>query len=249
MLLNLQKHLLFLFQMLAHIGLIYGVFNFKLDEWLMVFFIYFLTGCLGVSITYHRYLSHKSFKTNSLFSKIGILLATYGIVGSSLAWVNNHRKHHRYTDKQGDPHSPMIYGYLKTQWLSMYTSSETMKYVLEYINDDFQVLIHRYYYLIHALILMLFLVFTDIHVTSIYYLAPAAILWNMGSMINTICHNSLGYKNHILKDRSTNNFLLGVFVWGEGWHNNHHYMPARPKFGERWFEIDISYLIIQLIKK
>ena len=246
---TLQKNLLFLFQIIAHVGLFYGIFNFTFTEWSLVFFIYFLTGCLGVSITYHRYLSHKSFKTNSIFLKIGILFATYGIVGSSLAWVNTHRKHHRYTDQPKDPHSPMVYGYLKSQWLSMYTSADSMKYVIEYINDTWQMFIHRHYYLIHSLILFLFLFFTDFHTASVYYLAPAAILWYMGSMINTICHSGLGYKNHILKDRSTNNFFLGFFVWGEGWHNNHHYMPARPKFGERWFEIDISYLIINLIKK
>ena len=76
------------------------------------------------------------------------------------------------------------------------------------------------------------------------YLVPVAILWNAGSFINTVNHK-FGYRNHDTKDNSKNSFLLGVFVWGEGWHNNHHANPASYSFQEKFWEIDIGGWLIK----
>ena len=77
-----------------------------------------------------------------------------------------------------------------------------------------------------------------------FYLVPAAILWNAGSFINTLSH-MFGYRNHETKDSSTNLFLLGILMWGEGWHNNHHASPASHYFGEQWWEIDLGGFLIE----
>lgn len=245
-----QKILLFLLQILAHIGLIFGVFDFTFSDWLTVFSIYFLTGCLGVSITYHRYLAHKSFKMWKIFEYIGTILATYGIIGSSIAWVNNHRAHHYRPDKQADPHSPVIHGYLQIQWFSMFYTKPRLRFIRDLMHDKFHCFMHKHYYYFHLIILLtLCLCFDfDFHSIALYYLAPSAILWNLGSLVNTWCHSSYGYINYKTPDISKNNFLLGYIVWGEGWHNNHHYRPNRVKYGEKWWELDISYLIIKLIR-
>jgi stearoyl-CoA desaturase (delta-9 desaturase) len=82
------------------------------------------------------------------------------------------------------------------------------------------------------------------------YIVPAVVLWNAGSLINTVCHTPfLGYRRYKVPDNSTNNPVLGLLMWGEGWHNNHHRFQSRANIGERWYEIDIGYYIIKLIKK
>lgn len=240
---------LFLFQVLAHLSLIYGIFFFSLSAWLVVFFVYFLTGCIGVSITYHRFLSHRSFHSPRWFEILGTLLASYGLVGSSLAWVNNHRSHHRHVDKIGDPHSPTVYGALKVQWLSMFTSEKSFRYIRQYLKDNFHLITHKYYFYIHLVLLILLILTVGWYVTAMIYLAPAAVLWNAGSLINTVCHLRYGYRNHNLPDNSSNNIFLGYFVWGEGWHNNHHHSPANSKFGQKWWEFDISYYILSIFNK
>lgn len=240
---------LFLFQLLAHLALIYGIFFFSINAWLIVFFVYFLSGCIGVSITYHRFLSHRSFASPRWFEILGTLLASYGLVGSSLAWVNTHRSHHRHVDKSGDPHSPSVHGALKVQWLSMFTSEKSFRYIRQYLSSNFHVTLHRYYFFIHLLILIFLLLTFGWYITSMIYLVPAAVLWNAGSLINTICHLGYGYRNYTLADSSSNNIFLGYFVWGEGWHNNHHQAPGNSKFGEKWWEIDVSYYIISLFNK
>ena len=242
--------LLFLFQIIAHISLVWAFFNFGLYEWLTVFFIYFLTGCIGVSITLHRYYSHKSFKPKyNWLEKIGSICSVWGLIGSPISWVNNHRAHHRHADKQGDPHSPFVFGYIKVQWLSMFYTHPKLQYVNQMVRDPFHRFLHRRYYHIHALILLSLLLIGGWYWATLLYLAPAAILWNAGSSINTLCHSVLGYTNHKVNDYSKNNVILGYLVWGEGWHNNHHYRPANKNFQIRPWEFDVSYQVIRLIEQ
>lgn len=242
----LNQFSLLAFQILAHGALIWAIFNFNFYEWLAVFFVYFLTGCLGVSITYHRLLSHSSFEPRYWWwEKVGTLFATWGLVGSSIAWVNTHKNHHRYVDKDGDPHSPGVLGFFQVQFLSMFFTPRSLRLVVTMIRDKFHLMIHERYFIIHYVILVSLVAFFGWETTAVVYLVPAAILWNMGSLINTWGHTELlTYRSHDTADDSQNNYLLGYIVWGEGWHNNHHYKASKSYFGEQWWEFDLSGWII-----
>jgi stearoyl-CoA desaturase (delta-9 desaturase) len=73
-------------------------------------------------------------------------------------------------------------------------------------------------------------------------------MWHAGSFINTVNH-MLGYKTNTIKDSSTNNFFTGYLVSGEGWHNNHHAAPADAQFGKKWWEFDLGWQVIKLVRK
>lgn len=237
---------LFIFQIVAHIGLIWGIFNFHWYEWFVVLFVYFLTGCLGVSITYHRLLSHAAFESKyAWWEKVGTGLAAWGLVGSSIGWVNTHKNHHRYVDKEGDPHSPGVLGFMKVQWFSMFLTPKNLRLVVRMVRDEFHQKIHKGYFLTHYLVFVFLWAFFGWHITALVYLAPAAVLWNAGSLINTWGHTKfLTYRNHDTPDSSQNNYLLGYTVWGEGWHNNHHNKASKSYFGEKPWEFDLSGWII-----
>jgi stearoyl-CoA desaturase (delta-9 desaturase) len=243
-----KKIQLFILQLICHVFLVWAIFNFTLVDWACTFFVYFLTGCLGGTVTYHRYYSHKSFKFKyDWVRKFFVLCACWGVSGDPIAWVNNHRQHHRLTDKPGDPHSPTVFGFVKVQWFSMFHSYTNLRFVPDMIRDKFLVFIHEHYYKMHWLILVSFCLI-DIKLAAVFYLVPAAVVWNMGSFTNTINH-ALGYRNHETKDLSTNFLPLGYLVWGEGWHNNHHNMPSAKRFGERWWEFDMGYQVIKLVEE
>ena len=107
-----KKLQLFALQLCCHIALIWALFNFTSQDWLVSLLVYFLTGCLGVSVTLHRFFAHKSFEFRySWLERACTLCAAYGVVGDPIAWVNNHRQHHRLTDREGDPHSPTVLGF------------------------------------------------------------------------------------------------------------------------------------------
>ncbi len=195
----------------------------------------------------HRYYSHKTFEfKNQWVKKFFIFCSVWGVIGDPIAWVNTHRHHHRHTDKEGDPHSPKVLGFIQVQWFSMFHTPTNLRLVPDLIRDQTLVRIHKYYFFFHWLILAT-LALISIKLVMIIYLVPGAILWNMGSLINNFGHK-LGYRNHETKDSSTNNIVLGYLVWGEGWHNNHHNSPANGKFGEKPWEFDAGYKVIQSIK-
>lgn len=243
-----KKLQLFLLQVVCHVALIWAIFNFSALEWATSFFIYFLTGCLGVSVTLHRYYSHKGFEFKfKWLERLCAFFAFYGVIGDPIAWVNNHRHHHRMTDTIEDPHSPQVHGFWKVQYGSMFTSYDKLRYVPNMIRDNYLVRLHKYYYIFHWTF-MAVLIGISWKLAAVMYLVPAAILWNAGSFINTLGH-MLGYRNHVTNDSSVNNPILGYLVWGEGWHNNHHNSPASAKFGEKWWEFDISHYVIKAISK
>lgn len=236
-------------QILAHAALIYGFFAFTLAEWAIVLAVYFITGCIGMSITFHRLHSHRAFNSPRWFEILGTIVASYGLTGSSIAWVNTHRAHHRFADTEKDPHSPTFLGYFVVQWLSMFHSPTQLRYVRHLRKDPFHIFMHRYYFHLHLLVLLALVATVGLHGAAVFYLAPAAVLWNAGSFINTICHSPLGYRNYDTKGTSVNNPLLGIFMWGEGYHNNHHAKPGRAKYGHKWWEFDLSWYVIKLVQK
>lgn len=243
-----KKIQLFVLQLICHAALIWALFNFTPAEWAWSIFVYFLTGCFGVTVTYHRYYSHRAFAfKHDWIRKFFVLCATWGLVGDTIAWVNNHRQHHRLTDREGDPHSPSQLGFVSVQWFSMFHSYSNLRLVPDLIRDRFLVLINKYYYQFHWTVLIVFCAI-DAHAAAVFYLVPAAILWNLGSLINNINH-TLGYRNHSTRDRSTNFWPLGLAVWGEGWHNNHHHSPGAQNFGEKWWEFDLGYRVIKIVQK
>lgn len=243
-----KKQQLFFLQCICHIALVSAVFTFGLLEWATAIFIYFLTGCLGVTVLLHRYYSHKTFEFKyPWMKKFFVACSVWGVIGDPIAWVNTHRHHHRHTDKENDPHSPKVLGFIQVQWFSMFHTPNNLRLVPDLIRDKFLVDVHKYYFVFHWTVLILLLL-VNVKLAMMIYLVPAAILWNMGSFINNFGHR-LGYRNHDTKDSSVNNPVLGYLVWGEGWHNNHHNSPGSGNFGENSWEFDMGHKVIQVIKQ
>lgn len=121
------------------------------------------------------------------------------------------------------------------------------KYATDMLRSNFQIFLHRNYFFIHgAYALVLALI--DYKMVVYFYLAPAALVWEAGSIINTVCHK-WGYFNYQLKDDSRNNYLVSLFTFGEGLHNNHHARPENFRFNKRPSEIDVAGFFIDLIRR
>ena len=241
---SVSKKSLILYQVLAHcafiIMLLYGTFI----EWSIALGIYILISTLGGTVIYHRLLSHKSFNPPKWFEYIGTILATIGGNGSGITWAAIHREHHRYTDQKKDPHSPKYHGYFKVQFLSM-LDKPNIRYVPDLLRSKFHTWMHQYYWIVNIVYVSIIMLVDPFSIIYAYFV-PTLMVWHAGSLINTLNH-SIGYSNYNVNNDSTNNIITGYLVGGEGWHNNHHAEPANPKFGRRWWEFDLGYLIIKLV--
>ena len=233
---------LFVFQILAHLSLIPMIMWAETHHYILAIIVYFFTGAIGMSGTYHRLLSHKSYQSSKMWEYFGSICGTLGGTGSTIAWCAVHREHHRFTDTAKDPHCPHHQGFFRVQFLSMFHQPH-VRYVPDLLRNKFHTSLHKYYWLVHAIwAISIFLI--DPFAIIYLWLFPSLILWHAGSSINTLSH-AIGWQDHQTGDSSTNHWLTGIFVWGEGWHNNHHNSPANMQFGERWWQIDITAWVLK----
>jgi len=242
-----DKWLLLALQIIAHISVLVLIVVGHWWQWCIVLFVYFLNGCIGMTMTYHKLLSHDSWPAPKWFRYIGTLCATIGLTGAAIPWVAIHREHHRYVDSDRDPHSPKHKGWFYAHYLSMF-SKVNIRYVGDLLRDPFMKWQHKYYFLINFVYAAI-LYMIDPMAVIYAWLVPAAVLWNAGSSIVTFAH-MYGNNDNGHEYDARNNAPLAYLVWGEGWHDNHHHKPLSPNFGgDRWWQFDISYFFIRILSK
>lgn len=240
-----MSYLVLIHQIIAHLALLGLLVYFPVKYWVVTFAMYFILYCFGGTITYHRLLSHNSFKAPVWFYYLGSILGLLACAGSPIAWVATHKKHHRFSDKKNDPHSMLFKKWFQVQWLSMLEPAE-VKYATHLLRSQFQLFLHRHYFTIH-LSYAAILALVDFKLLIYFYLAPAALVWEGGSVINTICHK-WGYSNYPLEDQSRNNHVVAWLTFGEGFHNNHHAKQTQFEFSRNPNEFDIGGFFIKLIR-
>ncbi len=230
---------------------IFGIvsYGFSFSTLLLVILGYFIYGCLGIVVTFHRLLTHNSYTTHPLLVRIFSFFGCFAMTGSPLAWANIHINHHLYSDKPQDPHSPLNDG-LRIFVLN-YKVADKTSHLRYLVKDSFQQFLHRYYFLLLLSYGLLMYLLGGLYLLVFFYLMPAIITAIMSNVVNYVGHKPEwfgGYRTYNLRDQSTNNWLWAIPSWGESWHNNHHRFPKRYTFGEHWYQLDISGLVIRLIK-
>lgn len=208
-----------------------------------------------VTLYLHRGQTHKGIEFHPIlshFMRFWLWLTTGQITKQ---WVAIHRKHHKDTDVEGDPHSPLIYGIRKVLFggaFLYHTASKDTKMVESYgvgTPDDW---IERNLYTPHSRIGILLMLVIDLVLFGPIGLVVWGIqmiwipFWAAG-VINGIGHWT-GYRNGETKDNSRNISPWGILVGGEELHNNHHLEPANPKLSRKWFEFDIGWLWLSLFR-
>jgi len=209
---------------------------------------YFLLSCIGNSIFYHRYISHNSFKTYKIIEIIGITCGMLAGKGSPMDWAGIHRYHHKHADTKLDPHNPRLEGWkLFFPYLLQYDNKINPFIVKDLLRSKTYRFLSEYYILIIAIFAVVFAIINFQLFMCLWVIPMTLTTWVLG-LIVYVAH-MYGYRNFDTKDNSTNNWLMSIILFGEGWHNNHHHAPGDYNFKRNWWEIDIGGLIIKLIKK
>lgn len=224
---------------------------------------------LGITIGYHRLFTHQSFETSKAMRVLLAIAGSFAVQGAVISWVADHRRHHAFSDKEGDPHSPHlddgpgVKGVLKGLWHShmgwLFSSEGTSaeRWAPDMLRDPALVKVNRLFPLWVVLTYTLPAAI-GFAITGTLWGAVTALLW--GSLvrifmlhhvtwsINSICH-FYGKRPYRSDDYSTNNWLLSIISFGESWHNNHHAFPTSAVHGIRKAQIDTSGLIILGLEK
>ena len=213
----------------------------------VVFF--YLYSVLGISITMHRYYSHKSFEFASPIVKwFSTLMAIVSLRGSPLGWTYIHRLHHSHTDTESDPHSPHYLG-LKLFFLKDIDphSKKLNMFVVKDMMNKHQLFINKYYFLIVLCWVLCLMVINPLLVYFVWVL-PAAVVHLSQAAFNYFAHTR-GYRNFDSRDKSTNNIFLWPFIMGDAWHNNHHSNAKNLTTKVKQWEVDPAAWFIKVVKK
>lgn len=209
---------------------------------------YFVFGCLGIIVGFHRYLTHRSYKLDKWQEYVLATLGTLAGIGSPTAWVAMHHAHHRYADKPHDPHAPAN-GLWRMMMLDYGVIRIKGRNVLKMAQEPYYRFLHDYYNVVHAVFFATLWLCGGWPAVLFLYLLPIAYIAIASHSVNWFGHK-VGYRNWNTPDLSTNVWWLAWLTWGDAWHNNHHRYPGRARFGgDRWWEFDLSWEIIKVIRR
>lgn len=230
----------------------------------------YLVTAVGITVGFHRLLTHRSFQTSKPLEYVFAVLGSMAVQGPVVSWVADHRKHHAHTDSEGDPHSPHVghagglagvaagLWHAHAGWLmSTQGRADWKRYAADLYEDRGMRLIARQF--VPLVLLTLLLPALAGYVAS-GTLAGAAtgLLWgglvrvffvhHVTWSVNSVCHY-FGTRRFATDDRSTNVFWLALPSLGESWHHNHHAFPRSAKHGLRRWEVDPSAWIIGALER
>jgi len=211
---------------------------------------------------YHRYFSHKAFKTNRFWQFIFGAMGNASVQRGPLWWAAHHRHHHRFTDQEQDVHSPSRHGFWWSHigWLTSKANFPTnYKYVAEWAKYPELRWLNRYDTVIPVLLALALYIFgallerfapqlgtNGLQMLVWGFFISTTVLLHATVTINSLDH-MFGSRRYDTQDTSRNNRLLALITLGEGWHNNHHHYAVSARQGFFWWEIDITYYALVLL--
>ncbi len=245
-----------------HVAALAAPFYFSWSGLAICLVLCWVTGCLGVTLGYHRLLTHGSFVTSKPVRWFFAFVGGISGEGSAIVWVANHRKHHAFSDQEGDPHSPRDGGlWSHMLWLfPQHTTAEVDAHVKRWAPDlakDSGVLFfHKTFLLWH------FVIGGGLLAAGWALYGPEIgvswLLWGLAVRMVYVFHvtwfvNSAthiwGYRNYETSDDSRNLWWVGLLAFGEGWHNNHHAFQRMAAHGHKWWEFDMTYWVILAMER
>lgn len=225
---------------------------FRFSDLALVAIASYCTGLLGVTLCYHRVLTHRSLRLRKPIEYCFALFGTLALQGDPIRWVAVHRKHHAHADHEGDPHNIKLgFKWAHVDWLYRHnvaypTQDEIARYAPDLSADPFyRALAYAALPLQLALAVGLFLLGGWAWVVWGVFVR-LVVSYHSTWLVNSAAH-MLGYRTYRTTDRSTNCWWVALLSGGEGWHNNHHAFPFSARHGLSWFEIDMTWWHVKLL--
>ncbi|HET6290837.1 MAG TPA: acyl-CoA desaturase [Amycolatopsis sp.] len=230
--------------------------------------VFYTVGTLGVTVGYHRYFTHGAFKAGRPLRVALAIAGSFAVQGSVIFWVASHRRHHAFADREGDPHSPWLFGtspsallrgfwHAHMGWMFSREVTNYDRFAPDLVADKDLRVVNRYFWLWITLSLALPAVLGGLiswswwgAVTGFFWagLVRIAFLHHVTWSVNSICH-MVGERPFASRDKAANFWPLAILSMGESWHNSHHADPTCARHGVLRGQVDVSARVIWLFEK
>lgn len=241
-----------LFMAGIHVGAVAAFAWFSWSGFFTMLALYVVTG-LGITVGYHRLLSHRAFQTTPFLTRVFATMGSLSLQGGPLRWVADHRQHHFHSDSEGDPHDiKRGFFFAHMGWLfyvlpKQHDDRRIRARTRDLNQDPYLVWLEEHDFLPGLAVGGLLLLLGGISLFLWGFCFRLALLYHSTWLVNSACH-TWGYRSYKFAT-GTNNWLVALLAFGEGWHNNHHAWPASARQGLKSWELDVSWMLIRLLKK
>jgi sn-1 stearoyl-lipid 9-desaturase len=241
------------FTLALHIGALLALLpaNFSWTAVGVAVVLHIVTIGFGISLGFHRLATHRSLKTARWLEYVLILCGTLAGQGAVKGWVGYHRMHHLYADRAGDPHdSTQGFWWSHISWLmhEVPAHSELNRFTRDIAHDPFYQFCHRHYIALQIALAIALYQLGGMPFVVWGIFVRLFVGFHSTCFVNSACHK-FGYRSHESSDRSTNCWWVALLTFGEGWHNNHHAHQSSARFGWRWWEVDMVWMVVWLLEK
>lgn len=208
----------------------------------------YLVRVLGITGAYHRYFSHKSYKTGRIFQFVIAWIGCSATQKGPLWWAGNHRRHHRFSDREGDPHSPKDGWYHAHQgWIFDPRWEGTPEDVIkDFARYPELVWLNKNHWVPPLTLGVLCGLVAGLPGVIWGFAISTTLLWHATYSVNSLAH-LWGTRRYETNDTSRNNLWIALATCGEGWHNNHHHYQASARNGFFWWEIDVTWYVLKAL--
>ena len=239
---------------IVHLGAL-GVLIPALFSWqaLAVAIVLWVATGFGITLGYHRLLTHRSLALWKPAEYAIAILGTLALQGGPIEWVATHRAHHAHSDHDGDPHdSHKGMPWAHVEWLFRSNKdrvpvADRPRWAPDLVKDPFYHFLDRNHVLVQVVLGLVLLGLGGWSWVVWGVFARIVFTYHGTWLVNSASH-AVGYRTYKTGDRSTNNWWVALTSFGEGWHNNHHAFPFSARHGLRWFEFDMTFWVIRILK-
>jgi sn-1 stearoyl-lipid 9-desaturase len=233
-----------------HIACIAGFFTFTWNALFLCLFMTWLTGGVGITLGYHRLLTHRSLRVPKPLEWFLALIGCLACQGGPLKWVVGHRLHHAYSDDEGDPHSPVkSFFWAHMQWCLVQNKiiddpKQYGRFAPDLIKDPVLVFLDKTHIVWTILLALAFYAWGGLPFVVWGMIVRTVLTYHITWLVNSAAHY-WGYQSYRSNDKSRNLWWVGLLAFGEGWHNNHHAFQTSARHGLKWWEFDLTWVIIK----
>lgn len=217
-------------------------------------FLHWLFGSIGICLGYHRLLSHRSLQVPRWLEYAIAIIGALALQGGPIFWVAGHRLHHAHTeDIDQDPYSAKRgFWWSHMLWIfypkpEFFDYEKYQKFAPDLVRQGFYRWLNRYFLFLQIPLAIILYLIGGWSWVIYGMLVRVVLLWHSTWMINSVTH-MWGYRTFDVPDNSRNLWWAAIFTYGEGWHNNHHAYPQVAKAGWRWWEVDVTWWSIWVLK-
>ncbi len=212
--------------------------------------LHWITGGLGITLGWHRLLSHRSFQVPKWLEYFFALCGTLALQGGIIWWVGLHRHHHLHSDEDVDHHDSkkgFLWSHVRWMCFEIPAESDIPRFTKDIANDRFYQFLNEYFFPLQVVLGVILYAIGGWPFVFWGVFARLVIVYHCTWLVNSATHK-FGYRNFETTDNSTNCWWVALTTYGEGWHNNHHAYQYSARHGMKWWEIDITWMTIQVLQ-